>query len=189
MNQYPGCKTVAVGMSGGVDSTVAALLLLRQGFEVIGITMQIWDDSLVLENKTRRSGCYGPGEKEDLDFARRAAGKLGIRHVMFPLGGMTKAEVVTLARENGLADWADRPESQDFIESDDYSPLFKASEIQPGPIVDSNGKVLGRHRGLQFYTVGQREGLGLGGGIKWYVKALHSDTNTVVSGVRKRSPR
>ena len=275
--------TIAVGMSGGVDSTVTAWLLQRQGHEVVGLTMQIWDGSVALPDEGR-SGCYGPGEARDLEFARDAAQRLGIRHVTvplaeaynrcvldpfradyragrtpnpcvvcnqrmkfgllleqariqgitfdifatghyarvqhddaahiyrllrgvdaakdqsyflsrltqaqlqqvwFPLGGMTKPEVVKLAHEAGFSDVAAREESQDFIESESYAPLFNASDNRPGPIIDTAGRELGQHRGIVHYTVGQRQGMGIAAGGRRYVKELRPQTNTVVMGTRE----
>ena len=70
-------KRVAVGLSGGVDSAVAAALLLRAGHEVIGVTMKIWDGRpLPAENS--RHACYGPGEEHDVEDAARIADALGI---------------------------------------------------------------------------------------------------------------
>jgi asparagine synthetase B (glutamine-hydrolysing) len=69
-------STVAVGLSGGVDSSVAAFLLQRQGYNVIGLTMQIWDGTLPLPDEGR-SGCYGPGEARDIEAAQRLAQRLG----------------------------------------------------------------------------------------------------------------
>ena len=107
-----------------------------------------------------------------------------LRQVLFPLGGMTKAEVVRLAREAGCGAIADREESQDFIESEDYGPLFQAGDSQPGPIVDTHGNMLGRHRGIIHYTVGQREGLGIAAAERLYVKELRPQTHTLVLGRR-----
>ena len=274
---------VAVGMSGGVDSTVAAWLLKQQGHAVVGLTMQIWDGSVALPDEGR-SGCYGPGEARDLACARAVAERLGIRHVavplaeaynrcvldpfrdayrsgrtpnpcvlcnqrmkfgllldearamgvsfdafatghyarvtrdpargsctlrrgadgtkdqsyflarltqgqlrqvLFPLGEMLKTDVVRLAREAGFADIAEREESQDFIESDSYDPLFAPSDSRPGPLVDTAGRRLGQHRGIVHYTVGQRQGLGVATGARLHVKELQPATDTIVLGTRE----
>ena len=274
--------TIAVGMSGGVDSTMAAWLMQQEGHLVIGLTMQIWDGSVPLPDEGR-SGCYGPGEARDLETARVVAERLGIRHLTvplageynrcvldyfrqeyrcgrtpnpcvvcnqrlkfgylldrarelgvafdafatghyarvvrdehsglfrllrgvdsgkdqayflarltqdqlrqtrFPLGGLHKTDVLQLARNAGYGDIADREESQDFIESQDYAPLFPAADRQPGPIVDTAGRVLGQHRGIIHYTIGQRAGLGVAAADRLYVQELRPDTNTVVLGRR-----
>ncbi|MCX7007539.1 MAG: tRNA 2-thiouridine(34) synthase MnmA [Kiritimatiellaeota bacterium] len=274
--------TIAVGMSGGVDSTMAAWLLKQQGHQVLGLTMQIWDGSINLPD-AGRSGCYGPGEARDIAAAEAAAKQLGIPHhviglteeykewvldyfraeyragrtpnpcvvcnhrlkfgllleraqasgvvfakfatghyarvetdattglvrllrgvdpkkdqsyfiarltqtqlrgLAFPLGAMQKTEVLQLACANGFAEVAAKDESQDFIESEDYSPLFKAGESRPGPIMDTAGKVLGKHRGIIHYTIGQREGLGVASAYRLYVKEIRAATNTIILGQR-----
>lgn len=273
---------VAVGMSGGVDSGVAAGLLKEQGHEVTGLTMQIWDGSLPLKDE-HRAGCFGPGEARDIEAARTHADRLGIPHrvvpltreyreyvleyfraeylasrtpnpcvmcnrhikfgallrkagelgelfdrfatghyarvwkdgrsgrfvlgkgvdaakdqsyflsrltqkqlgrIMFPLGDMTKAQVRATAERLGWGDLNQRQESQDFIECDDYGVLFKEGDARPGPIVDLQGNARGEHRGLIHYTVGQRKGLGLGGGSgdPLYVVRLDGKANTLVVG-------
>jgi tRNA-specific 2-thiouridylase len=88
--------TVAVGMSGGMDSSVAALRLVRQGYRVIGLTMQTWDGSIPLSGG--HPGCYGPGEADDLASARRQAERLGIPHHVVPLADEFKAEVLAYVR-------------------------------------------------------------------------------------------
>jgi tRNA-specific 2-thiouridylase len=279
-------KSVAVGLSGGVDSSVAAALLVEQGHSVLGLTMKIWSGSFSVA-AVGKDACFGPGEAEDvaaceklcktlgieyraidlsaeyearvldyfrseylagrtpnpciicnseikfgflierahslgLDFdyfatghyarvARDEAGRSRLKtaldpakdqsyflyrlgqerlsRVLFPLGELSKSRVREIARSFGL-EVADKPESQDFIAGGDYSPLFTANKPEPGDIVDAAGRVLGRHRGLPYYTIGQRRGLGIGaspeGGTgdseALYVIALDRAQNRVIVG-------
>ena len=83
---------------------------------------------------------------------------------------------------------ADKPESQDFIAGGDYSPLFADRPPLPGDFVDQSGTVLGRHRGLPYYTVGQRRGLGISLGPEaLYVLRLEPETNRIVLGMGRAS--
>ena len=265
-------RTVAVGLSGGVDSSVAALLLREQGYNVIGITMKLWNGRY---KGGDRDACFGSGEAEDIETARELARSLGIeyrvfdcseaydreivsyfrntylsgrtpnpcvrcnaamkfgllpklaleaglgfdffatghyarilkkgdrlaiavatdeskdqsyflyrlsqeqlkRHI-FPLGGLTKGEVRKIAREHGLVS-AERPDSQDFY-SGDVNELIGEGE-KPGDIVDTAGKVLGKHKGYWNFTIGQRKGLGIGGaGEPYYVVDLDHCRNRVI---------
>ncbi|MCX5794479.1 MAG: tRNA 2-thiouridine(34) synthase MnmA [Elusimicrobia bacterium] len=90
-------KTVAVGLSGGVDSAVAARILQERGFAVVGLTMQTWDGSLPIPDRGR-SGCYGPGEARDLAAAREVARRLGIPHHTIPLAAEFKTLVLDYFR-------------------------------------------------------------------------------------------
>jgi len=270
--------TVAVGLSGGVDSSLAAALLVDSGFKVIGLTMKIWRGAYRIQEGLKHA-CFGPGEEEDIEACSRLASSLGIDykvldlsreyetrvleyfkseyragrtpnpcivcnrdlkfgflvdrareagvdfdffatghyarkatldginylrrgadpakdqsyflysldsdrlgHILFPLGDMTKDEVRHLAKAHGL-ETADKAESQDFVAGGDYTPLFEDAEPEEGDIVDRDGRVLGRHRGLPFYTIGQRRGLGVSTGPDpLYVVALEREANRVVVG-------
>lgn len=270
---------VVVAMSGGVDSSVAAALLVEQGYDVIGVTMQIWprEDPLA---EARRGGCCALGAVED---ARRVAQMLGIPYyvlnmrevfartvvdyfvaeyargrtpnpciacnrfvkfsallqrarelearylatghyarvwhdaergryvlargrdrrkdqsyvlynltqeqlgqVLFPLGELTKEEVRRLAAERGLP-VAAKPESQEicFIAEEGYGEFVGArapESARPGPILDRAGRVLGTHRGLAYYTVGQRRGLGLSAPRPLYVLEIDAAQNALIVG-------
>ena len=243
---------VAVGLSGGVDSCVTAMLLQRAGHDVRGVTMTLGrDDEAASLAATRlaagRLGVElevfdfsGEWKREVADYIRetylagltpnpcvrcnetvkmallpRAAFALGcdffatghyarlengrlfravdrtkdqsyflyradremLRRTLFPLGGMTKTEVRELAREAGL-EAADRRDSQDFCGGDAVAMV--GAEDREGNIVDTSGRVLGRHRGFWHYTIGKRKGLGIGGGTPYYVVALDASRNEVV---------
>ncbi len=281
----PPGTAVAVGLSGGVDSAMAAALLARHGCRVTGLTMAIWDGAAGPGwTETARGGCYGPGEARDIASAQTVAERLGIPHrtldlaadyrrevldpvraayragrtpnpcvrcnrrvkfgqlleraraeglafdvfatghyarlrregdpprlrlcrardaakdqtyflaaldpdllprLAFPLGEFAKPRVRELARALGFADLAEREESQDFVEADDYTAIFGGEALPPGDIVDAAGRTLGRHRGIARYTIGQRRGLGIGGaGAPYYVTALDPARNRVVVGRR-----
>jgi tRNA-specific 2-thiouridylase len=111
-------------------------------------------------------------------------------YLRFPLGGMPKPQVRAIAQEYGLV-VANKPDSQDicFVPEGDYASVVR--KIRPdaetdGPIVDINGKELGRHRGLIHYTVGQRRGLEIGGlSEPLYVIRLAPETQSVIVGPKR----
>jgi len=75
---------------------------------------------------------------------------------------------------------AELPESQDFIDSDDYCILFSEREIREGPIVDEGDRILGKHKGIVHYTIGQRRGLGIASDRPLYVKKINAENNRIV---------
>jgi len=275
-DRKPDAIRVVVAMSGGVDSAVAAALLKKQGYQVAAATMKIWAGESSLA-KGSHHACYGPGEEEDIEDARRVARVLGIPiHVVdltreyraevldyfcqeylsgrtpnpclrcnrrvkfdallkktkesgldfdyfatghyarveysqaanryqlkkardlnkdqsyflafltqsqlgraiFPLGNYTKAEVRRMAADFGLP-VANKPESQDFA-AGGYSSLLPATP--PGPILDRQGNKLGEHRGISYYTIGQRKGLGLSRPEPLYVVDIDPERNAIIVG-------
>lgn len=271
-------EKVVVGMSGGVDSSVAAYLLKEKGYEVIGVTMQIWqdEDACALEEN---GGCCGLSAVED---ARRVAQVLEIpyyvmnfkqdfkekvidyfireyregrtpnpciacnryvkweallnrslaigadyiatghyarieklsngryaiknsvtakkdqtyalynltqeqlRHTLMPVGEYEKDEIRELAKRAGLP-VADKADSMEicFVPDGDYAGFIEAETGErsvPGNFVDMAGNVLGEHKGIIHYTVGQRKGLNLAMGYPVFVLKIRPETNEVVIG-------
>jgi len=102
-----------------------------------------------------------------------------LARALFPLGELAKPEVRRLAKEAGL-DIHDRVESQDFA-AGGYRGVVELPDLE-GPVVDADGTVIGSHRGHWGYTVGQRRGLGVGGGRPLYVTRIDAARNAVVAG-------
>ena len=100
---------------------------------------------------------------------------------LFPIGSYTKQEVRKMAADFKL-ELHDKPESQDFI-TGDYSSLIEAA--QPGPIMDKQANILGEHRGIQRYTIGQRKGLGISAREPLYVTDIDQTNNTITVGSKK----
>jgi tRNA-specific 2-thiouridylase len=102
-----------------------------------------------------------------------------LKNIILPLGNYTKDQIRQIAKENGLHA-ADKPDSQDFY-GGDYNELLGV-EDKIGNIVDLDGKVLGQHKGIWNYTIGQRKGIGVSASEPLYVLELRKNTNEVVIG-------
>ncbi len=269
-------ERVVVAMSGGVDSSVAAALLVEQGYDVVGIMLRLWSEAddtrgpanrccaldsqydaerlaeslgipfylvnVSNEFKTRvvdyfvaeyavgrtpnpcvecnrqirfdlllrralalsanflatghyarikhRDGRFqvwrGVDQSKDQSYVLHVLGQDQLAHTLFPLGEYTKAQVRKMAHERGLL-IADRKDSQDlcFVNDGDYRRFLSeqlTGTVIPGPIRDTAGRVLGEHRGLSHYTIGQRKGLNISGPKRLYVLDLDAAENALVVG-------
>lgn len=128
---------------------------------------------------------------QDQSYFLYALTRAQLAHALFPLGELSKKEVRAIARRLGLA-VAEKPASQDicFLPGGDYRPLVAERyphSVQPGEIVDTAGRVLGRHAGTAAYTVGQRRGLGIAAGVPLYVLRLDPTHNQVIVGRREQT--
>ncbi len=259
-------------MSGGVDSSVAAALLVDEGYDVVGVTLRLWPEEeanghshpcclsegvsdaqavarclgiphyvLNMEASFREhvvdyfcaeyargrtpnpclacnrvlkfhlllgkalalgaghlaTGHYcriavsngtfrllrGADGAKDQSYFLYMLGQSEMSHVLFPVGGLAKAQVRDYARRRGLP-VSDKEESQEvcFVPGDYRAFLEERLAPTPGPVVDGGGRVVGEHPGVAFFTVGQRRGLRLGGGIPRYVVKIEPEESRVVVG-------
>ncbi len=115
-----------------------------------------------------------------------------LKHILFPLGNYTKPQVRELAKEFALP-VAEKKESQEicFLPKDDYRFFLQErlpkAQIALGPVVDKQGKALGRHKGVAFYTIGQREGLGIAAGRPVYVVKIDAKKNLITVGSKEEA--
>ena len=272
---------VLVAMSGGIDSSVTAMLLHEEGYEVIGMTMKTWDyqssggsnketgccsldsindarnmavemgfphyiidireefgDSVIdyfteeymngrtpnpcvmcnthikwdaLLRRADNLGCdfiatghyaqqrelngryyvsKGVDRKKDQSYVLFGISQKSLARTILPLGGMTKDEIRQIAMDSGFEALAKKPESYEicFIPDNDYRGFLERrvenmdEKVGEGEFVLQNGKVVGKHRGYPFYTIGQRKGLGVALGDAAYVTDIQKDKNRVVLG-------
>ncbi|WP_191014103.1 tRNA 2-thiouridine(34) synthase MnmA [Treponema zioleckii] len=130
------------------------------------------------DEKPAMIACATDITKDQAYFLYRIPSKT-LEKVRFPLGFTEKKKVFEMAKERGLAA-AERKESQDFIPPEFFNELFKDKPGVPGDIIDLDGHVLGHHKGIEHYTIGQRKGLGISSTRPLYVHSIDAKKNLVV---------
>lgn len=125
-------------------------------------------------------------ESKDQSYVLYSLTQEGLAHTAFPLGSLCKSETRKIAEEHGFIN-AHKPDSQDicFVPDGDYARVIELNtgkKYEPGDFVDKQGNVLGRHRGIINYTIGQRKGLGISAAAPLYVCSIDKKNNTVVLG-------
>jgi len=130
----------------------------------------------------------GVDQDKDQSYQLFSVAEADLARTHLPLGAMQKSAVRAVARDAGLRT-SDKKDSQEicFVPQNDYRKLLDEHGVErhPGEIVDTSGHVLGRHEGTEHYTIGQRRGLGVGGGEPLYVVSIHPDKGRVVLGTRE----
>lgn len=164
------------------DALLRKALELGCDYVATGHYARVEDDPATGRRLLRRSA----DPHKDQTYALYGLTQAQLRRALFPVGGMTKDEVRARAERLGLP-VARKPDSQEicFVVDGDHGAVVAARRpeaARPGPVYDLDGRLLGTHRGLAYYTVGQRRGLGLRAPGPWYVTALDPDRNAVIVG-------
>ena len=128
----------------------------------------------------------GVSEQKDQSYVLYTLTQHQLAHLRLPLGGYTKEEIREIARSAGFSN-ADKPDSQDicFVPDGAYARFIwehTGHSPEPGDFIDMDGCILGRHGGIECYTIGQRKGIGISGRHHYYVVAKNADRNTVMLG-------
>ncbi|MGD9030574.1 MAG: tRNA 2-thiouridine(34) synthase MnmA, partial [Anaerolineae bacterium] len=147
----------------------------------------------VRENQGRYRLLRGEDRDKDQSYFLYRLTQAQLAHVLFPLGKMKKEAVRAIARRNGPP-LAEQAESQDicFLDDEDYRRFLAAyapNTLQPGPIQDTAGRVLGQHSGLAAYTIGQRKGLGISAPEPLYVVSIRPEENVLIVGTAQELGR
>ncbi len=175
------------------NRTIRWTLLLREALALGATHLASGHYARLGERQGRITLLRARDRAKDQSYVISALGQEQLRHALFPLGDYTKAQVRRLAAQHDLPA-AKRPESQDlcFLGGQDYRAFLRAqnpSIAQPGPIRNLEGRLLGQHRGLIDYTIGQRKGLGISAPTPLYVVAKDVQTNTLFVGPREALQR
>ncbi len=132
----------------------------------------------------------GTDRQKDQSYFLAMLTETQLSHAVFPLGNLRKTQVKKIASEHGLQPLAGR-ESQDicFIRKENYAEFMESREeitLSPGPIVDVEGNIIGSHKGLHRYTVGQRRGISCPGPAPYYVVRIDPENNQLVVGFKNK---
>ena len=124
--------------------------------------------------------------KKDQTYFLYGMTQYQLAHTLMPLGKYTKDKVREIAERINL-DVHNKPDSEEicFIPDDDHGKFIKdrvPDKVKPGNFVDTDGNILGRHKGIVYYTIGQRKGLGIALGKRMFVKEIRPDRNEIVLG-------
>ena len=140
---------------------------------------------ICLNTNNRYSILRGKDNTKDQSYFISYLTQKQLAKLIFPLGDFFKSEIKQIAKGLNWLDLIERQESQDFIACDNYSALFNQSDSKPGYFINKEGKILGKHKGIIYYTIGQRKGIGIGGGIPFYVININPQNNTITLGTKE----
>jgi tRNA-specific 2-thiouridylase len=193
VDEYAAGRTPIPCVHCNADLKFATLAERAAGFGAAGVATGHYA-RVDFDEETRRFRLLRSADRDkDQTYFLFSLTQDQLAHALFPVGALTKAEVRAEARRLGLA-VADKPDSHEicFVPDGDAGGFVERHLPAPaadGEIVDSGGRVLGRHRGLHRYTVGQRRGLGLSTGAPLYVLRLDPAETRVVVGPREELGR